>query len=188
MPTDWSRFDPRFIRTVELFSVHGSSECYRCAGRVPHPKKGAFVLDALLRGHRLAFIGSGDSHSGHPGRMPRLRPYRTGLAGVWARALTREAIWEAIETGRSFATTGSRVVPRLEREADLLRFDVRAASEIAKLEIVKNGRVAHRRTLSAVEVRDTWRDPEPPESGDFYYLRVTEADGHMAWTSPIYLP
>ena len=55
------------------------------------------------------------------------------------------------------------------------------------LRIVKNGRVAHRRALSAAEVRDTWRDPETPASGDFYYLRVTETDGNMAWTSPIHL-
>ncbi len=119
--------------------------------------------------------------------MPEVRPYRTGLTGVWARALTREAIWEAIESGQSFATTGARTMPRLERESDRFTFEVRAADQLAKLEIVKNGRVAHRRALSAAEVRDSWRDPVAPASGDFYYLRVTEADGHMAWTSPIHL-
>ena len=33
-----------------------------------------------------------------------------------------------------------------------------------------------------------WTDPQTPREGDFYYLRVTETDGHMAWTSPIYVP
>ncbi|MGH0032852.1 MAG: CehA/McbA family metallohydrolase [Myxococcota bacterium] len=188
MATDWSHFDPRFVRTVELFSVHGSSECYRCAVRVQNPRRGSFVLDALQRGYRLAFIGSGDTHNGHPGRNPRLRPHRTGLAGVWARALTRDAIWEAIEGGHSFATTGARILPRLGRDGDSFTLDVRAADEIAKVEILKNGRVAYRRLLSAVEVEDRWRDPQAPESGDFYYLRVTESSGHMAWTSPIYVP
>jgi hypothetical protein len=188
MATDWSHFDARFVRSVEIFSVHGSSECFHCPGRLQRPREGAFVLDALLRGHRLAFLGSGDTHNGHPGRNPRLRPHRTGLAGVWATALTRDAIWEAIESGRSFATTGARTVPRLERDGDALRFWVRAAGELAKLEIIKNGRIAHSRGASGIEVRDVWRDPEPPGPGDFYYLRITEADGHMAWTSPIQLP
>ena len=188
LPTNWDHFDPRFVRTVEIFSVHGSSECFRCAGRVQRPKRGSFVLDALGRGYRLAFLGSGDTHSGHPGRNPRLRPNRTGLAGVWADALTRDALWEAIASGQTFATTGSRTVPELSRDGAQLHLRVRAADEVAKLELVKNGRVAHRSKPQAASVEERWHDPQPPASGDYYYLRMTESDGHMAWTSPIYVP
>ncbi len=29
-----------------------------------------------------------------------------------------------------------------------------------------------------------YTDPEPPADGDYYYLRVTQLDGRMAWSSP----
>jgi len=194
MPFDWDRFDSRSMSLVEIFSVHGSSECFECPLRVQRPRRGSFVRDALLRGYRLAFIGSGDTHNGHPGRRTRREPKRTGLVGLWAEQLTRDGIWEALMAGRTFATTGSRTEVRLEREGSGFRAEVRAASQVALAEIVKGDAVVFRledfaaRGASEASLQFDWTDGETPEAGDFYYLRVTETDGHMAWTSPVYVP
>ncbi len=48
-------------------------------------------------------IGSTDHHSAHPGS------YGHGRAGVWAAALTRDGIWEAIQARRTYALTGDRI-------------------------------------------------------------------------------
>src|SRR5262249_45621529 len=53
-------------------------------------------------------------HSGRPGASYPTAggklAVRGGLAGVYARDLTREAIWEALRARRCFATTGERMV------------------------------------------------------------------------------
>jgi hypothetical protein len=40
--------------------------------------------------------------------------------------------------------------------------------------------------LSETRLSGTWTDPDPAP-GDFYLLRVQQANGHTAWTSPIWL-
>jgi hypothetical protein len=50
------------------------------------------------------------------GRDYAIRHYRTsasGLAGVWARENTREAIWDAMNRKEVYATTGTRMVVRV---------------------------------------------------------------------------
>ncbi len=59
--------DPTLEPVTEIASVHGSSEAWDTPGRIYRPVRGNFVRDALARGYRLGFIGSGDSHDGHPG-------------------------------------------------------------------------------------------------------------------------
>ncbi len=65
---------------------------------------------------------------------------------------------------------------------------MRAAGRVASAEILKRDRVVHRVENAGPSLRLDWVDAETPAPGDFYYLRVTEADGHMAWTSPLYVP
>ena len=32
-----------------------------------------------------------------------------------------------------------------------------------------------------------WQDRDQPKPGDWYYVRVTQHNGHMAWSSPIWV-
>lgn len=81
MTFDWSYFDPAFIRLVEIYSIHGSSDCRRALGN-PYPlamrageetrvvdidKPGYYVQDALAMGYQVGFMAAGDSHDGHLG-------------------------------------------------------------------------------------------------------------------------
>ncbi len=184
--TDWDHHDSKFERLVEICSVHGSSECMGCPRQLRSGRRGSFVRDALVRGYRLRFIASGDSHTGHPGRT--LKPFTGGLAGVWARELSREAIWEALMEGRTFATTGARIVPEFRhRGGGLFWVRVRGSSALARATIVKGSAEVMRRPVSGERIEFEWRDPQPPRTGDFYYLRVTQRDGEMAWSSPVYI-
>lgn len=184
--TDWDRHDPGFASLVEMCSVHGSSECLGCPRQLREGQPGSFVRDALRRGYRLRFIGSGDSHTGHPGHV--LRHFSGGLAGVWAHELTREAVWAALVEGRSFATTGARIIPELRRRgAERFWIRVRGEAKLARMTIVKNGHEVVQRSVSGEQVEFEWQDPQPPRSGDVYYLRATQHNHHMAWTSPIYI-
>ena len=126
---DWSFVpDPLIEPVVEVMSVHGSSEALDSPARIYGPVRGNFVRDQLEEGMRFGFIGSGDSHDGHPG-LAHLSPnagYRKtrpdprgrraeermghgGLAGLRAADLTAPALLEALRSRRVYATSGPRI-------------------------------------------------------------------------------
>jgi len=70
--------------------------------------------------------------------------------------------------------------------------DVHAEAPIRSIEVIKNNR------LFAAMMGSHWAprmkseqlviaDEEPPSAEDFYYVRVTQTDGHRAWSSPIWV-
>src|SRR5262245_17873756 len=110
-------------------------------------------------GHRFGVIGSTDHHSAYPGS------HGDGRLGVFATALTREAIWEALLARRVFAATGDRIDARLFVDgawigssirspgARHLRVAVRGCDALDRVEVLKNGRVIRR--LFTEDARDS---------------------------------
>ena len=60
---------------------------------------GNFVRDALDGGDRLGFLGSGDTHDGHPGCPDPATKRRCGLVGIFAEERTREGVLAALRAG-----------------------------------------------------------------------------------------
>lgn len=92
--------DATLERLLEIHSTHATSEW--------------FLREALARGYRMGVIAGSDSVDGrpgnsHPGRMG-VRNVRGGLTAIVARALTREAVWDALTQRHCYATTGARIL------------------------------------------------------------------------------
>jgi hypothetical protein len=110
---DWDVWDRDLSPVMEIFSGQGSSEDVGTPVDMSNntlmaPRTtGTTYRDALQRGHRIGVIASND-WMGLPGS------WNSGVAGIWARELTREAIWEAIEERRTIGVTGDRMVVWLE--------------------------------------------------------------------------
>ncbi len=153
---DWRSFTAELSPVVEIMSFHGAAEHSEAAPDYLHamgPRDYRSTAQyALERGHIFGFIGSSDSHSAHPGS------YGYGQIAVWARALTREALWEAIGARRVYAVTGDRIalafalngapmgaVLPYQRER---RIEVAAAGAAAidYIEVLHNNRVIQRET------------------------------------------
>jgi len=218
VPTDWSfRPDPRFEPVTEIVSVHGNSE----APDAPRPVRGGidgnFVRDVLESGVRLGFIGSGDSHDGHPG-LPHLSassgflPAREGgagaqlgtggLAAILSEERTREGVHRALMERRVYATSGPRILLQVSLEghglgrtvplADLppspnLDLLVIACAPLDRLELVQKGQAVLRQELEG-ELELRGRLPlEGLQKGDHVYVRVVQRDGGAAWSSPIFI-
>jgi hypothetical protein len=191
--------DPRFETVSEIVSVHGSSEAADSPATVRGALRGHFVRDALDRGYRLGFIGSGDSHDGHPG-LAWIASGMTGLAGILSEDLTRGGVLEAIRSRRVYATSGPRiflratldgesmggVLPVSERELELV---VRAVTPapVETIDIVRSGRILERVPCEGRRECSLARSLGDLRSGEYLYVRLIQEDGGMAWSSPFFI-
>jgi hypothetical protein len=197
--TDFNVVETDVERLVELWSMHGSSEGHNPADRpLLRTRTDDSVLDALRRGVRLGFTAGSDTHTGRPGGSAHEpRPYWGGLCGVWATALTRAALFEAFMARRTFALTGARIVLNMTvngaamgselplSEAREIRIDLWATDKVVRVELLKNGRPFKVWKPRRLDCRIAFTDQEAAPA--FYHARVTQADGHLAVCSPVWV-
>ena len=201
--TNWYyRPDPILEPVTEITSVHGMSEAADALLPVQGAISGYFVRDTLLRGDRLGFIGSGDSHDGHPGLVHLANPTdQGGLAGIFATGLDRESLLEALRKRRTFATNGIRawlevtiddsvmgedLPPDAQtRETQQLRVRFEATAPIERIDLIRSGIVASLPGDLGLSL-DFVREIPTLGRGEFHYVRIQQSDGGVAWSSPIY--
>ena len=110
---------------IEIFSSHGLSEAYAPSHALsyknlsPEGNKASsigphYAQDAWAAGEKLGAIAAGDDHGSRPGQ-----PYN-GLTAVYAKELTRDAIFTALKERRTYATTGQRMLVHFDIEGRLM--------------------------------------------------------------------
>ncbi len=198
---DWNIRPEARERLVEISSIHGTSEQLGGEYTIYRPVPGTFVRDALKRGYRFGFIGSGDNHDGHPGNGSAGSPV-TGLFGLYGTGLTREEVWEALQQRRVYATTGPKIILNF-RVADRpmgseinwragegplpIVFQAIGCGKLARVEVIRNGEVIFSQLGDGVLARYGLEDPKPPGGTSWYYLKIVQTDGQMAWSSPVWV-
>jgi len=185
--TNWMFAPPPEIEPVtEITSVHGSSEAPDSPGPIYRPVAGNFVRDVLDAGYRFGFIGSGDSHDGHPGLATLATGNGIGgLAAISAEARTRDAVLAALRARRTYATNGKRIYLDVRLEGGALAFRVAALREIERIDFIRGGLTASVSGAGQRDIEDT-REIPPLAAGEYLYLRVVQTDGGAAWSSPFY--
>ena len=194
--------DPRFEPVAEIVSIHGSSEAPDSPAVIHEPVAGHFARDALARGYRLGFVGSGDRHDGHPGAFAR-EPAEGGLAAILSEQRTREGVLRALRERRAYATNGARIVLRVAlggtpiggvvpiaanaklRETLFVR--VVGSAPLERLEVVRSGAVVDGIALEGRLEATLASDIADLASGEWVYVRVAQSDGGAAWSSPIFI-
>jgi len=200
---DWSiPPDPRFEPVTEIASVHGSSESPDTPFPIYDAVAGNWVRDALARGYRLGFVGSGDSHDGHPGLVQLASP-TGGMAAILAEELTRSAVLEALRARRTYATNGPRIllraalgghrmgssVPLAEGETldETFFVQVVGTGPLDRVEIVRSGEVAYGVDAEG-RLELAFDHPLTGlRAGEYVYVRAIQQDQGAAWSSPVYL-
>jgi len=172
--------------------------------------RGHHVQDALRRGYRFGFVAGSESHDGRPGR-PILHGWHVcggdvvwqgGLAAVWADGLTRQDIWDGLWGRRCYGTTGVRIILEfsvngqpmgsevsLEKADEPRRIEVavHGTDVVSRVDVVKNNVDVHSAEGAAESLAFLWVDGRAASPGDYYYVRVTQRDGQMAWSSPVWM-
>ncbi len=198
--TNWDyEPDPVLEPVTEVASVHGSSEAEDSPQVIYSPVRGNFARDALERGYSLGFVGSGDSHDGHPG-LAHLASGTGGVAGIMAEDLTRESILKAVRTRRVFATNGPRILIQmavngrpmgstveLDPDGATVFIGVSGTSPIERVDLVRSGAVVLSIPGEGQQDLSLTLQIQDVGDGEFLYVRVVQVDGGMAWSSPVFL-
>ena len=151
---NWDSHTAEFSPLVEIMSMHGASESDTAPYPYLHtmgPRDGRGTLQyGLAQGKIVGVLGSTDHHSAHPGS------YGHGRTGVWSSSLTRDGIWEALVSRRTYALTGDRIAlafaingatmgsvlpPTAERQVEIA---VEGGDELDNVELLHNNRVIQR--------------------------------------------
>jgi Protein of unknown function (DUF3604) len=171
------------------------------------------IHELLNNNYRCGIVAGSDSHSGQTGKTTWLRTkqrYKGGLTAVVAKDLTRESLWEALQNRRVYATTGARIYLDFRINGNLMGSEIKVKSgSTLNISFKVNGTTTTFLT-QIIKNNQRWQSfdvatyPNPPAPGRdgilekelidenltesaCYYLRITQVDGEMAWSSPIWV-
>ena len=180
----WDFHDSEVEPVAEIFQ--GYRQSYERPGRsVPEE---ASLWHALAKGYRLGFVASSDHRSTH-----------LSYACVWATEKSRAALFEAILARRTYAATDRIALDfrvdntlmggQTSHHADNLALQIRAlgTDTIDEIQVIRSGQVLDTLRPRSRRVDVQYTDPSPLPGRSYYYVRLQQADGNLAWASPIWV-
>jgi hypothetical protein len=147
-----------------------------------------FIDHALdQKGYRLGFESSSDHWSTH-----------ISYTVVLAEKRDREAILDAMRKRHSYGATdnivldvrsGEHVMGDEMKTGQAPALDVRVigTGPLARVRILRDSDVVETIKPEGREYKGTWTDPKPAVGKRYYYVRVEQADGQLAWGSPLWV-
>jgi hypothetical protein len=199
MGTDWRFFDPDLDPVVEIFQGCRTSFEQLGAPYVAREPQDAeemkvdgyqpegMVSNAWQRGYRIGTIASSDHFSTH-----------LSYAMVYVADFSRQGILEAIRQRHTYGATdniilevrmgehfmGDRV--RAARPVPI-RVKARGTGVVARLDIIRDSRVIYSAEPKTRDVSLAFRDTAPAPGRHYYYVRLLQSDGMIAWSSPFFV-
>lgn len=198
-PIDWHVHDPDFVPVVEIFQCRGNAEYPGCPKEiqakrhVPTESKRAFIDYALREmKYKMGFIASGDHNN-----------MGLGVAALWVKTFDREGILEAMRNRHCFATTGDKMKvdfsingtfqgATIQTESPpVLQINIKGQHHLEKVEILRDSKVVKILNVDGVtrEFNDRFTDEHYQEGHtvSYYYIRATQKNNEIAWSSPIWV-
>jgi len=199
--TDWRDNDPEVEPLVEIYQGYRTSYEYEGAPRAattlnPQAQKSGwqpsgFWWNALAKGYRLGVQSSSDHWSTH-----------ISYACLLGENFTREGLLDAIRKRHAYAATDNIVLDFRARvgestylmgdefssaAAPKLSVRVRGTGTIHQIDIVKNQKFVYTARPAAREASFEFTDQGFAPGQSYYYVRVLQQDGQLAWSSPIWV-
>jgi hypothetical protein len=186
--------DPRYQKAIEIYSQWGSHE----------PGVVANFNDGL----KACVFGGSDNHTGQPGLHPisnrwGIHSHYGGLTAFLVPRLTRDALFDAIDKRRCYATATCRIIAEIRVNGHAMgeaftmpspkeprRIEVKAVAgtPIDKIVLLRNGRAIRTWTPATCVARVTHEDATPHGGPtDYYYARIESGKHDKAWLTPIWV-
>jgi hypothetical protein len=200
MGTDWRDNDPLLEPIVEIYQGDRMSYEKEGAPRAGYEAKSGkkpiniggwypkgYINLALAKGYRLGFQSSSDHISTH-----------ISYCNVLTEDGSREAIMKGFRQRLCYAATDDILVELrsgnhlmgdefVTEDAPALQFRVVGVKPLEQIEILKDSEVVATLTPRQQEHNGSWTDPQPSKGSHYYYIRVRQSDGELAWASPIWV-
>ena len=201
MGTDWRYHDSEALRpwsrSSRVIARTTSKKARRCRQRSPAAedapggyRPAGFVNNALAKGYTLGTIASSDHYSTH-----------YSYAMVYTSSHSREqGILDAIRRRHTYGATdniildvwmGNHFMGDRFRTAEALpiRVKVRGTDEVDKVHIIRDGGVLYTHRPGEQEADFQFTDTDFGKAGSthYYYVRVEQYDGQVAWGSPMWV-
>ena len=195
MGTDWRDNDPTVEPIVEIYQGHRHNYEHFGAPRSPTEKTqiggyqpAGFIWNALEKGYRLGFQSSSDHVSTH-----------LSYAVVLTDDLSRPGIIEAFRKRHSYAATDNIIVDVRSgahlmgdifdtSEKPALEIAVQGTAAVAKLHVIRDNKYVFSTEPGTAQVKLRYADDDAkPGQTHYYYVRVEQADGNLAWASPMWI-
>jgi len=191
--TDWRDNDPEVETLVEIYQGYRTS--YEHEGAPRSTTRGArpegFVWKAWAKGLKLGLQSSSDHVSTH-----------SSYGMIWVDEVEPAAVIDGIRARRAYAATdnilvdfrvnGALMGAAIESsDAPRIQVKVVGTGPIEKIELIRNNEYLHTHepdgSDSDAETEFTFVDNDPRPGESWYYVRVEQEDGELAWASPVWV-
>jgi hypothetical protein len=199
--TDWRDNDPEVEPLIEIYQGYRTSYEYEGAPRAAstlnqHAQKSGwqpegFWWNALAKGYKLGVQSSSDHWSTH-----------ISYAMIVADVPTRQGLLDAMRARHAYAatdniildfraTSGGRtyIMGDAFRASGTVEFEVRSSGTgaIKQVDLIKDRKFIYTSRPNTKDTRFTFTDRDAGSGESWYYTRVLQEDGQIAWSSPIWV-
>ena len=212
--TDWRDNDPEVESLIEIYQglrdsyeYPGSPRPYKLfslpdttkpiprassAEKSPSFRPLGFAWNALEKGYKLGFIASSDHISTH-----------ISYACLIADELTPESLLEAVRERRAYAATDNIILDIKYISSDggvhlmgeifesntpvHIKANIIGTGEIQQIDVIKNNAIVCTYNPNQIKYNFEYVDAETKNGESYYYLRIIQKDGEMAWGSPVWV-
>lgn len=201
MGTDWRDNDPDVEPIVEIFQGARTSAEREGAPLSPTEKRTelwaggyrplGFVHNAWAQGYKLGVQASSDHVSTH-----------TSYACVIAENGSREALLDAMRRRHTYAATSNilldyraNVDGKTYLQGDIvetqslpeLTAKITGSAPLKEVVVIRDNQVIYSQSPRAESFDLRYRESSLGGGEHFYYIRVEQVDGNVAWSSPIWI-
>jgi hypothetical protein len=199
--TDWRDNDPEVEPLIEIYQGYRTSYEYEGAPRAAsrlnqHIQKSGwqpegFWWNALAKGYKLGVQASSDHWSTH-----------ISYACLLSENFTREGLFDAIRRRHAYAATDNIILDFQARSQGVsyimgdsfssqspppLSVRVFGTGAIKQIDLIKNQSFIYTVRPAAKQANFEFTDQNFGRGDSYYYVRMLQEDGQLAWSSPIWI-
>lgn len=201
--TDWRDNDPDLEPLVEIYQGYHAAYEYEGGPRAETASNhllvhgsyepAGFFWNALAKGYKLGVQASSDHISTHCSYSMIYTP-TTNRTDIVQNMRQRHAYGATDNIIVDFETQGADGSTHLMGDifsaarGEKLRIKVRGTDRILRLELIRNNAIIY--TAPTPDKKDVdleYVDESPVQGTNWYYVRVTQIDKNLAWSSPVWI-
>ena len=200
--SDYRDNDPEVEPLVEIYQGYHANYEYEGSPRgesanyqvLVHEKYEAagFYWNGLAKGYKLGVESSSDHISTH-----------SSYTMIYTPSMDRTDIVESMRKRHAYGATDNIIVDFQAVDAQghtylmgdafaaptapHLKIKVFGTDTLQQVEIIKDGKFVFTTSPNSKSTEFTYVDNAPPQGESWYYVRVTQLDRNLAWSSPIWV-